>query len=153
MSLLERFLEKVEKGPKHWMWTGGRMSSGYGMIRNEEGQNEGAHRVSFRLFKGPIPEGLHALHVRECGIKACVNPDCLYAGTRSENIQDALAMGTLNPPVGMRSGRRVLSEDQVIAIRKDLRTSRVIAEELGVGKNTVYYAKTGRTWASAIGGV
>lgn len=153
MSLLERFLEKVEKGQKHWMWTGAMMSSGYGMIRNEDMELEGAHRVSLRLFKGPIPEGLHALHVRDCGIKACVNPDCLYAGTRSENIQDALAVGAMNPPAGMRSGRRVLSEEQVVAIRNDPRFPREIAKELGVSKSTVYYAKTGRTWASAVGGV
>lgn len=153
MTLLERFLTKIDKQENHWIWIGAFYGSGYGVIRDENQELDGAHRVSFRLFKGPIPKDKHVLHVRSCSVKACVRPDHLYAGTRSENIQDALAVGAMNPPVGMRSGRRVLTEEQVLAIRKDPRFPREIAKELGVGKNTVYYAKTGRTWASAVGGV
>lgn len=148
MSLLERFLEKVEKGPKHWMWTGAMMSSGYGMMWNADDKPrlEGAHRISFKLFKGPIPEGQHVLHVRTCDVKRCVNPDHLYAGTRSQNIQDALALGHMNTPSGERSGRAVLTDALVRQIKEDPRVCGVVAEELGVSKNTVYYARTGRTW-------
>jgi len=123
-------------------------------MRDETDHMDGAHRISFRLYKGPIPEGLHILHVRECSNKNCVNPDHLYAGTRSQNIQDAIAVGAMNPPAGDRSGRRVLSASQVVEIRKDPRTPRLIAKDYGVSKGAVYYAKTGRTWASvAMGGV
>lgn len=146
MTLLERFLSKVNKTPEHWLWTGALMGSGYGMLRNDEERLEGAHRVSHKLFKGPIPEGLHVLHTRECDIKACVAPEHLYAGTRSQNIQDALALGHMNTPVGVRSGKAVLTDELVQQMKNDPRISRIIAEELGVSTNTVYYARTGRTW-------
>lgn len=146
MTLLERFLSKVNKASAHWLWTGAMMSSGYGMMRNDEERLEGAHRVSHKLFLGPIPEGLHVLHTRECDVKACVDPEHLYAGTRSQNIQDALALGHMNTPFGGRSGKAVLSDALVQQIKDDPISSRAIAEELGVSTNTVYYARTGRTW-------
>ena len=154
MTLRERWESKIDKGSDHWIWTGAFYGSGYGTMRNENMVQEGAHRISFRLHKGPIHKGLHILHVRECGIKACVHPDHLYAGTRSQNIQDAIAVGVMNPPAGERSGRRVLSAAQVIEIRRDSRPQKEVAAEYGISRGTVYYIKSGRTWASvAVGGV
>lgn len=152
MTLLERWEQKVEKGPSCWLWTGAFYGSGYGVIRDETSKRDGAHRVSFRLHKGLIPLGLHVLHIRTCPTKACVNPDHLYAGTRSENIQDCLAVGGMHTARGEKAGKSILSEVQVLQIRKDPRTPRLIAEELGLAKTTVYYAKTGQTWAH-VGGV
>lgn len=66
-----------------------------------------AHRVSFLLFKGPIPKGLFVLH--SCDIRHCVNPEHLRVGTHEENMRDALVRGHL---------RVKLTPEQVIEIRR-----------------------------------
>jgi hypothetical protein len=43
-----------------------------------------AHRVSYELVKGPIPEGLHLDHL--CRTPLCVNPDHLEPVTHRENL-------------------------------------------------------------------
>lgn len=43
-----------------------------------------AHRLSYELHKGEIPEGLEIDHL--CRNRWCVNPDHLEAVTRRENI-------------------------------------------------------------------
>jgi hypothetical protein len=50
-----------------------------------------AHRYSYQVFVGSIPEGLVICHT--CDVKNCVNPEHLVAGTQKENIQDALNKG------------------------------------------------------------
>lgn len=49
------------------------------------------HRLSYEHFKGPIPEKLDVCH--RCDHPPCCNPDHLFTGTRTENMQDMLAKG------------------------------------------------------------
>jgi hypothetical protein len=83
-----RFWEHVEKLPDDgcWVWTGSRLQSGYGTF--DKGR---AHRFSYALANGPIPDGLHICH--RCDNPPCVRPDHLFAGTRVDNMQDAIAKG------------------------------------------------------------
>lgn len=111
MSMSERFWSKVAvKGPEDcWEWTAARYASGYGCIRID-GKNKKAHRISYEIHKGPIPDGLLVMH--SCDRRHCVNPSHLSVGTQKQNIKDMFLRG--------REKRRIVIPDEtIIAIRKD----------------------------------
>lgn len=102
-----RFWSQVDKqGPIHptlgtrcWLWTGTRLhrGQGYGQIAVDRVRYM-AHRYSWILHNGPIPEGLQACH--HCDNKGCVNPKHLFLGTSQDNQDDKVAKGR------QASGRR-----------------------------------------------
>lgn len=84
-SLEERFWQKVEKSDGCWEWRGAFRGPGeYGRIRHE-GRQLQAHRVSYEINVGPIPEGLTLDHL--CGNRPCVNPAHLEPVTAGENAR------------------------------------------------------------------
>jgi hypothetical protein len=91
--LAERFWPKVNisNDPNGcWEWLAGKFSDGYGTfaVRVEDGSmvSERAHRVSFEMHYGPIPDGMQVLH--DCDNRPCVRPDHIYAGTHEDNMRD-----------------------------------------------------------------
>lgn len=83
----DRFEAKVERTEDgHWLWTGSITKNGYGKI-GEGGKRTGwllAHRVSWEIYRGPIPEGLTIDHL--CRVRHCVNPDHLEPVTLQTNL-------------------------------------------------------------------
>lgn len=55
-------------------------------------RSDGAHRLSWRLFVGPIG-GLQVLHKECCTATFCVRPDHLYLGTHDDNVRDCWVWG------------------------------------------------------------
>lgn len=74
------FLNLVATGPMCWEWQGSFLPNGYGRHKGKL-----AHRASYELFVGPIPEGLVLDHL--CRRTSCVRPDHVEAVTQQENIK------------------------------------------------------------------
>ena len=84
-------VNKIETGC--WEWTGAKFRDGYGLFYVASHGNIGAHRFSYRLAYGDIPEGLQLDHL--CRVRHCVRPDHLEPVTVQENIRRGMA-GKLN---------------------------------------------------------
>lgn len=92
-TTLGSFWKRVKKMDSGcWEWQGYILKSGYGQIasrvRPTPSGTRLAHRVSYELVKGEIPDGLQLDHL--CRNKICVNPDHLEPVTRHENVRRGL---------------------------------------------------------------
>jgi hypothetical protein len=84
LTIEQRFWRKVDRnGPDGcWLWTRGTDDDGYGIFGTKLWQAK-AHRWSYELLVGPIPQGLVIDHL--CRIHACVNPEHLEPVTDKTN--------------------------------------------------------------------
>lgn len=77
-----------------WLWLGSVMTHGMGYGRlgtGKRGARKLAHRISYRVFNGDLPDHLDVCH--KCDMPICVNPGHLFLGTRGENTQDMWSKG------------------------------------------------------------
>jgi hypothetical protein len=89
-SMMERFMRHVKRTPECWEWQGATGGTGYGEFC-VKGALMAAHRVSWELHNGVIPEGSLVLH--KCDNRRCVNPVHLFLGSQSDNMLDASRKG------------------------------------------------------------
>jgi hypothetical protein len=83
-----RFEAKFSKSDGCWLWTSGITTYGYGWFRPHGMMNSvNAHRVSYELYVGPIPENMTIDHL--CKTKNCMNPKHMEVVSRAENSRRA----------------------------------------------------------------
>ena len=108
---MKRFFEKINKTETCWIWTATINRGGYGMFR--DGKMKNAHRVSYEIIKGPIPEGLFLDHI--CRVRHCVNPDHLEPVTNKENVLRGESICAKNKlKTHCKRGHEFISENIII---------------------------------------
>jgi hypothetical protein len=115
VELSSRFWEKVNKTDTCWLWTRSTNRKGYGKFSLPKSNGWIlSHIASYVSHTGCVPEGMFVLHT--CDIKACVNPEHLYAGTFLQNMRDRAERGTEWKP-GVKG---VKTMETANAIRQDV---------------------------------
>jgi len=148
--LKDRFFSKVIKMDGCWVWLGSKRPNGYGTIQKggKGSATLSAHRLSYEMHKGPIPDGLVVMH--SCDNPSCVNPDHLSIGTYKENTADMIAKGRKRTvsALGTSNGKAKLNDELVKYIRQNLHKSHAsLARELNLSTNCIRGVKIGRTWS------
>ena len=155
LSLKERFEQKYQPVPWTgcWIWTAASKEHGYGVIgigTRKEGLIK-AHRLSYILHKGEIPEDKVVMH--KCNNPSCVNPDHLEAGTRKENQRYMVNCGRLKIPDnrGERATWSKLTEAAAKEIidafaTKTKGTGTSLAKKFNVSRAAIYEIWGGKNW-------
>ena len=138
-----RFDHMVKAEGACLVWTGG-LRNGYGHFKIG-GQTYYTHRLIHEAEIGPIPDGLDVCHT--CDNRRCVNPCHLFAGTRLENVADAVTKG--RHAHGETHGNAKITETTVREIRclvaSGVKQAR-IAERFGLTSAAVSMIATGKRW-------
>lgn len=143
---LERFNAKWTPEPFSgcWLWTAYCTPSGYGSFTLKNWPYR-AHRASWILKYGTIPDGLLVLH--KCDTPSCVNPDHLFIGTQSDNLKDAFRKGRISTK-GDNSRSRKLCTRDVAAILAATGSQKEIASRYNVHHSTISLIKSRKIWLS-----
>ena len=97
-----------------------------------------AHRFSYTLHIGPIPEGMLVLH--RCDTPPCANPKHLFLGTHWDNSQDVASKGRSLGKTGPKTKLTQAQIDYIRATEWSVSCAKVAAK-LGVGHNLIHYVR------------
>ena len=144
-----RFQGKFEIIPESgcWIWMGATRSTNYGSFRDDSfkgSKNVSAHRASYEIYVGKIPDGMLVLH--RCDVPLCVNPSHLFLGTHLSNAKDRNAKGREAHQRGEEQGAAKLTWEKVEKLRKDNRTYAVLSKEYGICIANISKIKNNKGW-------
>lgn len=143
-----------------WRWAGAANDDGYGYMAFR-GRTWKAHRVSYTLFCGEVPDGLLVCH--HCDNPWCVNPAHLFLGHRSTNMKDMVRKGRSaslitsrqdhfrsgKAPAGEAASGHRLTEAQAVTILAEASAgvnTGELAARYGVNRTTIQLLLRGKTW-------
>lgn len=138
---IERFHQKYEINESGcWMWNGGTRLNSKGVPYprhwTDDSESIGAHRFSFELAHGEIPQGMYVCH--KCDTPLCVNPDHLFLGSHQDNMRDMVAKQRSFVGRGEdKKGRAKLTNQQADQIRKMSMSHSNIGAMFGVSAATI----------------
>ncbi len=153
-NIKQKFYSKLLKNSITgcWNWQGNLNGSGYGRI-TVDGKRHAAHRFSWILNIGNIPEELCVLH--KCDNRLCVNPDHLFLGTKKDNSIDCYNKGrskcnsNLKKIIGIQNGSARITENDVSRIRhlySEGVSQTEIAKQFSVARATIWRIINRHIW-------
>lgn len=142
---IDKFWAKVDKTSNPngcWIFGNGK---GYQMF-GPEYNSMYAHRFSYTIHKGQIPNGLFVCHT--CDNPKCVNPSHLWLGTNKDNVNDKIAKG--RQLKGSQIPASKLTEADVYAIRsakyyRGINTD--LAKKYKVRREHICKLRAGQGWS------
>ena len=145
---MKDFWSRVDKSDPSgcWVWLAGKNSDGYGEFW-EDGEIWYAHRYSWVIHNGAIPDKMWVLH--HCDNPSCVNPKHLFLGTQLDNLADMHRKGRGRGPRGNKNPSSKLRPEDIPEIRKmfDHGVSRAeIARKYGVAWHSINRILSGKRW-------
>ena len=144
------FERLVIKNENCWEWKNATDGNGYGRIYLGSRRALLAHRVSYLIHKGEIPDGLFVCH--SCDNPTCTNPLHLFLGTPKDNMQDCIKKGRKNVPRGANHYNVKLTIDQAIKIKEltKLKYTQIrLSKMFNVSPSTIQNIVDGKTWKNA----
>ena len=148
-----RFWKYVSKreNDECWNWIGALTHNGYGSMVIG-GKDLRAHRISFAIHIGPVPEGVCVLH--RCDNRRCCNPDHLFLGDWADNMRDMIAKGRSNHPSGEDHQCAKITAKDAVRIRELLHEGKSASEVgtmFGLSKSQIGHIGRGLKWKHAGG--
>lgn len=150
---LSNFWAKVDKESSNagcWLWTGakqGGRKGRYGAFQMGWKTQKRAHRLSFEIANGPIPDGMMVCH--SCDTPLCVNPAHLFLGTAKDNADDMSAKNRKVNSIGEKNGASKLTAESARSIYLDPRTNREIAQDYNISSDLISQIRHRKIWADA----
>ena len=135
------FVKKMDNGC--WLFGERKRHSSYGRLSSPYHGERWAHRVSWIIHRGEIPQGLQVQHT--CDTPRCVNPDHLVLGTNRDNMADMVKKGRSN-----RNFTTVMTRDLAESIRILKSTNKLSNDEIAllfnISGKTVKTITSGEHW-------